>query len=151
MAAAKLQVVPELPPLQALEEENRVLHDQLAGSERDVRAWRVRYRNLERDKQAEAEADPLWALGKRVFVYQCKVCGHEKAIWTPERFRLLKPFLARPGLEDCLRAVAGAMADEWRRERGLTLFEDIFESRKKFERCLALTPSSWHPPRGMPS
>ncbi len=134
---------------EALEDECAVLHDQLAGAEKDVRAWRMRYANLKRDVQAESEADPLWPLAVRLFKYHQRVCGHLRAEWTPERFRMVRRLLSSPdGLERALRAISGCMADAWRVEKGLTMFEDVFESTKKFERCLSRCPKNWQPPPG---
>ncbi len=137
--------------LQALEDECALLHDQLAGAEKEIRGWRTRYANLARDRQSEAEADPLWPMAVRLFAYWRRRAGHERAEWTAVRFDMVRRLLGRPdGLERALRAISGCLSDPWRVEKGLTLFEDVFETQKALERCLAKCPKDWRPPPGMP-
>ena len=136
-------------PQQALEAENEELHRQLAGAEKEIRAWRTRYANLERDVEQESREDPLWPIALRTFKYWQRVAKHPRAEWTAQRFRMVKRLLSQPdGLERALRAISGAIADDWRREHGLTLWEDVFESQKNLERCIAKCPKGWHPPQG---
>ncbi len=134
---------------QALENELGVLHDQLAGAEKEIRAWRTRYANLERDKLAEAERDVLWPLGVRLFSYWKRRSGHSRAEWTAARFQMVRMLLAKPdGLERALRAISGCLSDPWRVEKHLDLWEHIFESQKALESCLAKCPKNWQPPPG---
>ncbi len=136
------QVHDSCPGCVKLEHEITVLQKKMRGMARELGEALA-------DRQAEAEADELWPLALRVFRYHQALCRHPRAQWTAERFAMLRKVLASPdGLEGALRAIAGCWGDAWRRERGLTMFEDIFESRKKFERCLAACPNSWCPPRG---
>jgi hypothetical protein len=105
---------------------------------------------LRADRQAEAEADPLWPLAMRVFAYHNKVFNHPGAEWTPERFAMVRRRLkAKGGLERCLRAIAGKRTDRWSIEHKKTTFDEVFESAKKFEECLAKAPANWTPPPGM--
>jgi hypothetical protein len=107
---------------------------------------------MRRDRQAEAEADPLWPLAARLFVYHAKVLNHPNAEWTPERFMMVRKLKGRKSveqwLEECLRAIAGVRSDRWRVAQGLTMWEDCFESRKKFERATEKCPADWSMPAG---
>ena len=148
--AADLRVIKQTTQ-QALEAELEIVHDQLAGAEREIRGWRTRYANLVRDRQAEAEADQLWPLAVRLFAYWKRCSGHTRAEWTAGRFDLVRTLLSKPdGLERALRAISGTLSDEWRVEKGLTMFEDIFESQKKLERAIAKCPAGWKPPPATP-
>ncbi len=135
---------------EALEDECAVLHDQLAGAEKEIRGWRTRYANLARDRQAEAEGDPLWPLGVRLFAYWRRCCDHPRAMWTAARFELCRPFLG--DLEGCLRAVAGARFDPFTRQRkNGTLeryngWELVFRDAGKFESFRERAPKNWRPP-----
>jgi hypothetical protein len=143
---ARLKVI---PITQALEAENEELHRQLSGAEKEIRAWRTRYANLERDVEAEAREDPLWPLALRTFKYWQRAANHPRAEWTAPRFRMIKRLLEQPdGLERALRAISGCLSDDWRREKHLDLWEHIFESQKALEGCIAKCPKDWEPPKG---
>jgi hypothetical protein len=120
---------------------------------RAIRSQSYRIGELTRDKQAEAEADPLWPIALRVFSYHGRMCNHEGAEWTLERWNAIRPFLRgrKYGLEKCLRAIAGARFDSWstRRKNG-TLFRfdtfDVIFSQKHFEEFVAKAPPDWKMP-----
>lgn len=120
------------------------LQDELAGSERDVRKWRVMCANLERDADAEAEEDPLWPKAKEVFDHWRKQCRHPKAVWERQRFEEMRPYVKQFGVDMCKRAVDGIAFDPFITERknGTQRRHDgthlIFGSAAKFEeRCNA--------------
>ena len=147
-AQPRLAVVPEPSDGEILcencvarEHEVHELLKKLRGQSRELGELRA-------DKQAEAEADPLWPMGIRLFRYWQAVCRHPRAEWTPQRFEMVRRRLRQPGLETCLRAIAGVHADAWRVQKRLDLWEHIFESQKAFETCLAKCPASWTAPRG---
>ena len=142
--ARHLQVVEQATSEQALTDEVAVLHEQLAGADRELRAWRSRYARLEADVEAEAKADPL---AERVFCYWQAMTDHPKAELTPLRYRMLSRHLKRKGgLLRALRAIAGARSDAWRHERGLDQFEDLFKSQKGLEYFESRCPADWTPP-----
>ena len=125
---------------------------------------------MRRDKQLEAEGDRLWPLATRVFLYHGRLCGHEGNEWGWEQFELVAPKLKgsrlagkRPekeakGLERCLRAVAGAHYDPWRKLRRngsyfvYNRWNDIFGrvpgKASAFEEFIAKCPTDWKPPPG---
>lgn len=139
--------------VEALALENQHLRDELAELLRKFKGQSRELAAMRRDREAEAEADPLWPLAVRLFVYHSKVCNHPRAEWTAERFQMVRRLAKRRSqqewLLDCLRAIAGVRADAWRMANGLSMWEDIFESQKKFERCLAKCPAGWVPPAGV--
>jgi hypothetical protein len=67
--ASHLRAVPSISIEQALTEQNTILHEQLAGADRELRAWRSRYARLEADVEAEARAirspSACFATGRR--------------------------------------------------------------------------------------
>ncbi len=134
---------------QALEAENAELHRQLAGAEAEVRSWRTKYALLKEELDIEAEEDPNWPLAMRIFIYHGRIFHHERAEWTPKRFRMLsKRLKQKDGLELCLKAIAGLRTDAWRLSKHLTTFEDVFGSEKNFDTMLARCPKNWQPPPG---
>jgi hypothetical protein len=143
MPEPHLRIVEPLPP------EVLAMQDTIMGLETTVRKQGYEIGRLSRELREEAESDEVWETAKRLFAYHCKITGHKRAEWTPDRFRLVKRRLKkRNGLEACLRAVAGTMADGWRVEKGLTTWEDTFGGQGKFERALAACPSDWKMPKG---
>jgi hypothetical protein len=134
--------------IESLAAENQALRDELAELLRKFKGQSRELAALRRDRAAEAEADPLWPLAVRLFVYHNAVCNHPRAEWTAERFLMVRRRLKNPGLESCLRASAGIGCDAWRRARGLTMWEDVHGSQKNFERALAKCPPGWRPPPG---
>lgn len=99
--------------------------DVIAGLERDIRGWAIRYADLDRDKEREAREDPLWPVARDLFDYWRETCGHPRPGWGRDRFELLRPFLKSKAygetLEDriamCKRAIDGAAYDPYRTRR----------------------------------
>lgn len=122
----------------------QALEDQIAGQERDLRGWRARYADLKRDREAEAEEDPLWPQVVEVFNYWKKTCRHPRSPFTVDRFEMAAPYVKKFGKEMCMRAVDGIAFDPFvtvrkngtpRRHDGWHL---IFGAAEKFEeRCNA--------------
>lgn len=125
-----------------------VLEDHIAGLERDIRGWTVRYANLKRDKDAEARDHELWPKAYEVFKYWRERCRHPRCKFTPERFALLLPFLNDHGSEACQRAIDGAAFDPFvtRRKNGSLKrhdgFELVFRDAGKFEEFVNRAPTS---------
>lgn len=115
------------------------LQRQLDGAEKEIRAWRTRYANLVADKDREARQHELWPKAMGLFNYWRTLCGHPMAKFTPDRFRMLAPFLQRYGSELCHRAIEGAAYDPMTRvqKNGATKRYDdlelIFRDSGKFE------------------
>lgn len=141
--------------IEGLQAENEALKDELSELVRKFKGQSRELAEVRRDKQAEAEADPLWPLAVRLFAYHSKACNHPKAEWTAERFAMVRKLRGRKSpaawLEECLRAISGLASDPWRKANGMTMWEDCFESRKKFERALEKCPEDWTPPPGVES
>lgn len=128
-------------------DECRRKNDEIAGLERDVRGWAVRYAELKRDRDADAREHDMWPVGQQVFRQWRRDCRHPRSVWTADRFWLLEPFLTNPRYgkttEDrtrlCLLAVAGAAFDAFtvQRKNGSSKrfdeWERIFESAGSFE------------------
>lgn len=135
------------------------LEDIITGLQRDIRGWAMRYRDLERDKGAEAREHELWPVGERIFREWRKLCRHPRSAWTPDRFWAIEPFLTNPKyapkLEDrillCRRAVAGAAHDAYevkRKNQSTKRFDEwerIFESAGRFEEFCNRAPVGWGP------
>lgn len=134
--------------------------DEIAGLERDIRGWAVRYAELKRDKATEAREHPMWPVGEVIFREWRTLCRHPRSPWTPDRFWSLEPYITgeRYGktLDDriamCRRAVAGAAFDAFtvRRANGTTKrfdeWERIFaEKSGKFEEMCNRAPKEWTP------
>lgn len=116
------------------------LEEDLRGVESEKRSWRSRYFALKRDKDAEAQASPVWGWAVALF-WEWKIAtGHMRSGWTAERFFLCKPYLERDGFQMCRLAVWGVAAhpntkqvtkdyaevyDDW---------ELLFRNRGTFER-----------------
>src|SRR5271169_6086822 len=91
----------DCPGCRALEHEIEELQRKMRGLARELG-------ELRSDRRAEAEADPLWPLGLRLFRYHARILDHPRAEWTAERFAMIRKLLKqKDGLERCLRAIAG--------------------------------------------
>lgn len=134
-------------------------NDEIAGLERDIRGWAVRYAELKRDKETEAREHPLWKVGEVIFREWRTLCRHPRSPWTPDRFWTIEPFLTNTKYGDtidkrvglCRRAVAGAAYDAYAttRRNGSTHRHDgwdlIFRSADKFEEFCCKAPKGWAP------
>jgi hypothetical protein len=108
------------------------LQDQLEGAEKELRAWRTRYANLKRDKDAEARKHPLWPQGVKAFQYWQKECRHPRSGFDADRFWAVLPFLKDTdhyGEEMVRRAIDGAAYDPYttRRKNGTVKRHDDWE------------------------
>lgn len=83
------------------------LEDQLAGADKEIRAWRTRYANLKRDRDAEARKDELWGKAVALFTEWRIATGHMRSGWNAERFWTCQPYLAQDGFVTCRWAVWG--------------------------------------------
>lgn len=132
------------------------LRKQLAGTEKDIRAWRTRYANLKADRDQSAREDPMWPEAIAVFRYWQERCGHPQSKWSTERFELILPYLRDYGPTLCKRAIDGAAFDPYitRRKNGSTKRHDglelIFRSRDKFEESCNRAPRLPDPPQTDP-
>jgi hypothetical protein len=85
------------------------LQVQLAGAEKEIRAWRRRYDNLERDKEAEAREHEFWARALRLFKIWKRECNHPRSVWSADRFWMCVPALRHYGdamVEQAIRGIA---------------------------------------------
>lgn len=140
-----------------LSDHTQALEDQIAGLQRDIRGWASRHADLKRDKDAEAEESPCWPAAVRIFDHWRRACKHPRAVFTLDRFELVRPWLEKLGdkkadaetrLKEaevmCILAVDGIAHDPYitRRKNGTEKRHDgwhlIFEKAEKFEeRCNA--------------
>ena len=138
-----LRLVEPLPP------EVLAMQDTIMGLEVTVRKQGYEIGRLSRELREEAESDELYALGRRLFDYHCKLTGHPRAEWTPARFRIVRAKLRKKdGLESCLRVLAGVLADDWKVKHHKTLWEHCYGSEKAWEEGLANCPESFRMPDG---
>ena len=138
---------------ESLEHALRAMRDEYDQLLRNYKGKCRQLSELERDKDAEAQVDPLWPLAVRLFAYHNKVHHHPGAEWTTERFAMVRKLRGRRKVEDwlegCLRAIAGLAADQWRVSKKLTMWEHAFGNRKSYEQALAHCPPDWTPPPGV--
>lgn len=87
------------------------MEDQVAGLEKDLRAWRARYADLHRDKEGEAQMSPVWPKAIELFRHWQVACNHPRAGWSVERFWLCEPHLKKYGFDVCVRAIDGYAFD----------------------------------------
>lgn len=128
--------------------------DEIAGLERDLRGWAVRYAELKRDKDTEAREHPMWETGKVLFTEWKRATNHPRTHWTPERFWQVERFLtggrfgATPE-ERCVwirKAIAGAAFDAFstpRRNGSMKVhndWEQIFRTEDRFREFIAKAP-----------
>ena len=127
------------------------LHDQIKGLQRDVSKWTLAYYDAIRDKDAEARANKLWEMAEDVFKAWGKATGHTRSKFTPDRFRMIEPYLAKKtyGLDVCLRAVAGIAYDHWsapRKNGTMKHFNEwkrIWLSADDVEERASAAPKGW--------
>ena len=105
--------------------------DVVRGLQRDIRGWAQRYAELKRDKELEAEEDPLWPDAIEVFGYWKQQCNHPRSQWTLDRFELIRPLIKKYGVELCKRH------DGW---------DKVFASADKLEDFANRAPRSWTAP-----
>jgi hypothetical protein len=130
--------------------------DEIAGLERDIRGWAVRYQELKRDRNLQAEEHPCWNAGKWLFGQWKYLCGHPRARWSPDRFWLVEPFLQgdrwgkslKARLALCRLAIEGAQFDAFevtRKNGGIKRFDEwerIFASSGSLEEFVKRAPEA---------
>lgn len=133
--------------------------DEVAGLQRDVRGWAIRFRELERDKAVEARESPLWPVAELLFKGWRKHCGRYRTPWTVDRFWACEPFLSSgkfgKTLEDRVRrearAIKGISYDAFsapRRNGTVKVFNDwdlLHRSTDKWEEFAEKAPVGWEP------
>lgn len=134
-------------------------NDEIAGLERDIRGWAVRYAELKRDKDAEAREHPMWPVGKSLFTEWKRATNHPRTQWTPERFWQVERFLTGGRFGGTVeersvwirRAIAGAAFDAFKtnRRNGTVKahndWELIFRTEDRFREFVARAPKGWTP------
>lgn len=129
---------------------------EVSGLERDIRGWAYRYRELERDKEAEAKEHELFDVACDLFDLWRAAAGEaegrakpKKSKFSAERFFLILPMLAKDGVDLCRRAIIGRTFDHFTapRKNGsiehFHEFERIFKDRKEFESSANRAPADW--------
>lgn len=119
----------------------KVLEDQIAGLQRDVRGWASRYAELKRDKAKLARQHEKFPDAETAFKHWQSACNHKRSQLTADRFWLVLPFLENPkyGLKVVMQAIEGAAFDCWQvtRKNGTTKkfdeWERIFDSTGSIE------------------
>lgn len=115
------------------------LEDEIAGLNKDLRAWRSRYAKLARDAERDAREHRNWAAVAELFDFWRSECKHPRSRLNAERFALAQPYLDKDGAPMCRRAIQGAAFDPFitHRKNGKPKRHDgwdlIFRSREKFE------------------
>jgi hypothetical protein len=111
-----------------------------AGAEKEVRAWRVRYANLARDKDQEARDHDLWPKAITLFSEWKVATGKVRSKWSADRFWLCEPYLRNDGFVLCRWAVWGVAYMPNRKQLpdgNYEVYQDFelpFRSRGHFER-----------------
>lgn len=116
------------------------LEKQLAGAERDIRAWRKRYGDLKADKEQEAHSHKLWAKAEMLFTEWRIATGRTRSRFSHDRFWLCEPYLRVDGFVVCRWAVWGVAYEPFTKTLPSGLveryddFELAFKTRGNFER-----------------
>jgi hypothetical protein len=122
------------------------LRDQLAGAEREIRAWRQRFAELKRDKDAAAREDESWPTIFALFKEWGKATGHTRSKFDSGRFYLALPFLRNYGEPMFRCAIHGIATDPFTttRANGTLERQDGWETMLKntgsFERYCNRAP-----------
>ncbi len=145
------EITDECPGCRRLAGELEVAEGDRDRYDRDARTWATRYRNLARDKEAEARGHDLWNDLERLFAYWAKVCRHEKSQFDADRFHEALPHYKRHGEAMCRRAIDGAAYDAFttKRKNGSDKRHDgwrlIFRDSEKFEEFCCKAPTQTAP------
>lgn len=133
--------------IEMLRREVAHMNDQLEGAEREIRSWRARFADLQRDKEAKARRDALWPKAERLFEEWQRLCRHPRSKWDYTRFEVVRPYLRSDGYDLCLLAIQGAAFDPYTKARengSVKRFDDwelVFKSRGKFEEFCSRAPA----------
>lgn len=125
------------------------LEDVIAGLQRDIRSWSMRYADLKRDRDISAKTHPRYEDAKLAFKHWQHACNHKRSPFTSDRFFAVLPFLENPkyGLKLVNRAIDGAAFDafEVRRRNGsmkrFDEWERIFKNAGNFEEFCNKAPT----------
>jgi hypothetical protein len=88
------------------------LQDELREKERTIRSQAHRIGDLERDKQKEAEENPLWPKAVELHQHYNRVMGR-RSVWKLDVFELCEPFLKKYPIEVHHAAIEGLKADHF--------------------------------------
>lgn len=139
----------EVYDLDSLHRRIAVLQDELDGANKDIAAWRVRYANLRRDKEAEARANPLWPRAVALFQLWKVATGHRRSEFDAARFEMCLPMLKRHPDELHHRAIAGIAFDAFVtfRRNGSQKKHDgwdlLYRNADKWEEMANRAPADW--------
>lgn len=127
----------------------QALQDQLAGAEKDIAAWRMRYMKLERDKEREARDDPLWPRAVKLFGLWKKATGKKRSAFDASRFEMCVGLLKKHGDEMHVRGIIGIATDHFvtTRKNGSaqhhTGWDLLYRNADKWEEMVNRAPSDW--------
>jgi hypothetical protein len=125
--------------------------DELQELFRKMRGLAAENAELKRDRQHEAESHKYWPIISRMFQLWQTECKHPKSEWNWQRFEMALPFVVgkKYGVEKCLRAIAGAAYDPWKKlqRNGIYSRRDgwdaIFGKPGEFESFCNRAPKDW--------
>jgi hypothetical protein len=122
------------------------LEDQIAGMQRELNAWRLRYRELERANDERDRRDALWPIVMALFDEWREATRHERSQWSPSRFRMAKPYLRTYGREIVRCGIHGIALDPFKTKRANGTVERhdgwalLFRDTDHFERYVNRAP-----------
>lgn len=143
--ALRLVQTPEV----ALADEVAALHDQLAGAQRDIRAWRARYAKLERDKRQEAQEHEAWPLLLALHDYWREQTLHLRARWDADKFWMALNLWQTFGSGNCAAGIAGIAYQPNRKQLRNGKWETydswklLFRDSDTLERYIKRRPKDW--------
>jgi hypothetical protein len=147
-------------------EEHRVSYDSSTGEicpncetvrrdveslEAELRIKRRKIKELQADRERQAEHHELWEPAQFLYHHWQVVCNRRKSPWTTDRFWLIEPFLRQKkhGIVVCRQAIDGAAWESWVTELRNGRFEvhnrweKIFESSGSVEKHANKAPKNW--------
>ncbi len=122
--------------------------DVIKGHERIIRGLNVKIAKLERDREADAQASPLWPVAVWLFQRWQAMTGRSRSPWTYLRFEAVAPYLSAYGGLRCEQAITGVSWDPFvsptpARNGSFPVYNDFeqpFGSPKKFEAACNRSP-----------
>lgn len=129
----------------------RAKEDEIEGIIKKMRALAKENTELKRNHLEEAETNKHWPIIVRMFQFWQIECKHPNSEWTWQRFEMALPFIVgkKYGAEKCLRAIAGASYDPWKKlqRNGIYSRRDgwdaIFGKPGEFESFCNRAPKDW--------
>ncbi len=128
------------------------LEDQLAGAEKEIRAWRSRYSDLKRDREDEARRHAAWPTLVALFDYWRELSGHTKAQWSADRFWQALPLWRAWGTGNVAAGIAGITYQpnsKLLRNGKLEVYNSwklLFKDTETMERYIRRRPKGWQLP-----